>query len=60
MTNWVPAEIENKFGTISCGMVCGDLLELDVSREKEIVAEFERHGYHCIRDDNLIGKACGF
>jgi hypothetical protein len=59
MTDWVPSEIESKFGDVIYGMVCGDYLQLDIAKEKEIVDEFNRLGYNCIRDDHLIAKAAG-
>jgi hypothetical protein len=60
MENWVPLKIQDMFGTVASGMVSGDFLLFEISRENEIVTEFERHGFHCIRDDKLVNKACGF
>jgi hypothetical protein len=53
--DWVPAEIE-KYGTIEQGMVCGTRLNLKAEYEKEIISEFNRLGYACQRDDDLIWK----
>ena len=60
MIDWVPIDIQHKFGTPACGMVSGDHLIFDFARETEIVREFEKHGYTCIRDNHLVAKAAGF
>jgi hypothetical protein len=55
LADWVPAEI-SKYGTIEQGMTCGTRLNLKAEYKKEIISEFNRLGYACQRDDDLIWK----
>ena len=59
MVNWVPEEIQEKFGTIGDTVFNGEYLSFNISKEKEIVEAFRAFGYRCERDDELIEKAQG-
>ena len=70
MEGWVPKEIEKKFakiidyGTNMAASVTSNSdetirLEYRIEDEKELIKAFEKHGYKCIRNDELIQKACG-
>ena len=70
MECWVPSEIEEKFAIIidhSMNMAAsvtsnsedGVRFQYQVNDEKELIKAFRKHGYKCIRDDELIQNACG-
>lgn len=57
MLEWMPRDIQQRFGKIETTVFNGDYLELDSSREQEIVVALEQNGFECIADQQLIGRA---
>ena len=54
---WVPQDIQHRFGVESASVLSGDYLTLDIEQEAAIVATFVEHGYNCSRDDTLLLRA---
>jgi hypothetical protein len=59
MLTWVPKPIQKQYGKGSFSFVSGDCLLFEPSREREIVASFEKLGYRCVRDDATVRRASG-
>jgi hypothetical protein len=59
MLNWVPRDIQDRFGSVGYSMVSGPALGIDPSFERDVVEAFERAGYTCRRDDDLVARASG-
>jgi hypothetical protein len=59
MLAWVPDDIQERFGTIASSRLNGDFLEFSARQEGALIAEFARHGYRCVRDDDLVRRAHG-
>lgn len=57
--NWVPREIQQRFGSSVSSVLNGPFLTLDPSRANEIVAAMQELGYVCERDDRLVRSASG-
>jgi hypothetical protein len=60
MSEWMPEEIQEKFGrkmrydAMDMNVPDGEILVLDEEQMDEIVAELEKLGYECRRDDDLL------
>ena len=60
MTEWMPEEIQEKFGkkmryyAMDMNVPRGEILVLEEKQMDEIVAELEKLGYICQRDDDLL------
>ena len=54
---WVPKDIQRRFGVEATSFHSGDSLELAIEQEAAIVAAFVEHGYTCSRDDTLLLRA---
>ncbi len=60
MSQWMPEEIQCKFGrktrysVMDMNAPNGDILALDEKQMDKIVAELEKLGYTCRRDDDLL------
>ncbi|MEN6580669.1 MAG: hypothetical protein ABFD05_08585, partial [Anaerolineaceae bacterium] len=60
MSEWMPEEIQAKFGrkmsysAMDINVPEGEILVLDEKQMDEIVAELEKLGYECRRDDDLL------
>lgn len=60
MTEWMPEDIQEKFGrkmryyAMDMNVPDGDILVLEEEQMDEIVAELEKHGYVCKRNDELL------
>jgi hypothetical protein len=59
MLEWVPADIQERFGDVGTSMVSGDALYIDEAAETGIVAALEQAGYRCMHDDELVARASG-
>ena len=59
MLDWVPKEIQEKYGSMESTRLNGEFLTLDPRNERKITAAFRRAGYRCTRDDVLIQRASG-
>ena len=57
MLDWMPKDIQERFGSIGNSMVSGPSLGIDPASESEVVAALEEAGYIRIRDDDLIERA---
>ena len=60
MEYWVPGEVQDRFGSMVPTAISGDFLQLSPEHEDEIVSAMRRHGYECVRDDDLVWKASGY
>lgn len=60
MEYWVPDEVQDRFGSMKPTAISGDFLDLPPENEAEIVAAMERHGYKCLKDEDLVWKASGY
>ncbi|MDP9476105.1 MAG: hypothetical protein M3R38_10555 [Actinomycetota bacterium] len=58
LESWIPDEVQERFGTMVSNFPFGDYLELLPEHEDEIVRAMQGHGYDCVRDDDLVWKAC--
>lgn len=56
MLDWVPQEIAD-MGERGVSMVSGAALFFDPEQEQILVAAFDRHGFRCRRDDDLVAAA---
>ena len=60
MTEWMPEEIQQKFGrkmryyAMDMNVLRGEILVLEEKQMDEIVAELEKHGFVCKRNDDLL------
>jgi hypothetical protein len=60
MSEWMPAEIQEKYGTkmryaaMDMNVPGGDILVLEEKQMDVIVAELEKLGFVCRRDDDLL------
>jgi hypothetical protein len=57
MLEWMPADIQKRYGERGYSAVSGDSLSLDPATAPQIVEALEMHGYRCVRDDDLISLA---
>ncbi|WP_434740276.1 hypothetical protein [Micromonospora sp. SH-82] len=55
----LPEELRTRFGDQQATVLNGDLLEIPLSSETELVAELRRRGYQVHRDDELINVLDG-
>ena len=60
MERWVPDEVQDRFGSMKPTAISGDFLQLSPEHEDEIVSAMQRHGYDCVRDDDLVWEASGY
>ncbi len=60
MEYWVPGEVQDRFGSMVPTAISGDFLQLSPEYEDEIVSAMQRHGYDCVRDDDLVWEASGY
>jgi hypothetical protein len=60
MLNWMPRDIQDRFGEVGRSMVNDDCLLIDPKSEREVVAAVEDAGYVCVRDDELVKQASGY
>lgn len=58
--DWLPTEIQERYGKIIESMHDGDYVELNPGFEVEIVRDLEALGYRCTRDDLLVKQATDF
>ncbi len=59
MLDWVPKEIQEKYGSMESTRLNGEYLTLNPRNERKITAAFRRAGYRCTRDETLIQRATG-
>ncbi|MEV4481690.1 hypothetical protein [Micromonospora coxensis] len=55
----LPEDLRTRFGKQQATVLNGDLLEIPLSSEAELVAELRRRGYEVHRDDELINVLDG-
>ncbi|MFD4206108.1 hypothetical protein ACFWRG_08955 [Micromonospora tulbaghiae] len=55
----LPEDLRTRFGEQQATVLNGDLLEIPLSDEAELVAELRRRGYEVHRDDELINVLDG-
>ncbi len=60
MMEWMPDEVQEKFGKWSRSMVSGECLQIDARKVKAVVAALQAHGYRCEEDEDLVRRASGF
>ncbi len=60
MVYWVPRKIQERFGCLDHTLFNGEFLEFSLEDEQALVEAFARHGYVCIRDDQLVLGASGY
>ena len=60
MPDWVPEEIQDAFECWCNPMNEDAYMHFDPEQEGEVVAEFERYGFRCNKDDGLIKEAFGW
>lgn len=62
MGSWVPEEVQDRFGSMthSWGLDAIYWTVLTPDKEEQIVSAMQRHGYDCVRDDELVWEACGY
>jgi hypothetical protein len=59
MLDWMPQDIQDRFGDVGSSMVSGDSLYIDPASERDVVAALQNAGYVCSRDDKLVARASG-
>ncbi len=59
MLEWVPKEIQKTYCSVDASMVSGFCLSFSSGDLKDILAAFERYGFKCFEDDELVCHACG-
>lgn len=59
MLEWMPKDIQQKFGKIEASVFNDDFLGISPANEREIVAALKERGYRCVKDDDLIEKTYG-
>lgn len=57
MLEWMPRDIQQRFGKVETTVFNGDYLEFDSLCEQEIVTALEQNGFKCIANQQLIGRA---
>lgn len=62
MGSWVPDEVQDRFGSMthSWGLDAIYWIVLAPEHEEEIVSAMQRHGYDCVRDEDLVWEASGY
>ncbi len=60
MLNWMPKDIQQRFGKVVPSAVNGDCLELMSEKADEIVRALESRGFSCAEDESLVIQACGY
>lgn len=60
MFDWLPAEVQQEFGSPQPTLISGDYLWLPLDHEKRVVAAMKVRGYSCTRDDDLVREASGY
>ncbi|MDR7491965.1 MAG: hypothetical protein QN122_11015 [Armatimonadota bacterium] len=60
MLGWVPRPIKERYGEVLDSVFNGPFLQFSVADEAALVEAFTQHGYLCVRDDELVGKASGW
>ena len=53
-------DVLERFAKMYSTMHDGEFLRLDAEDEAEIIFHLRKHGIVCIRDDNLVNRACGY
>jgi hypothetical protein len=56
-TNWIPAEIQEKYGEEFSGMTMGSAVLFEEKDLDKIVAAFAELGYRCVEDRQLVNDA---
>jgi hypothetical protein len=59
MLEWVPKDIQVRFGRIMDTVLNGEYLQFDPEDTQEIVELLEKHGYSCSEDVALVESAHG-
>jgi len=59
MLNWVPTEIQVRYGHRASSFLNGDCLLFSADHEVELVQAFRAAGYQCQRADRFVRRACG-
>jgi hypothetical protein len=60
MLNWMPKDIQHRFGKVVPSALNGDCLELTAGKTDEIVRALESRGFSCTEDESLVIRACGY
>ncbi len=60
MLEWMPVELQQRFGDIEDSVLNGPCLQLEPTREREIVQALHAASFTCRRDDAMIRKASGY
>lgn len=60
MLDWLPEDIQERYGRVEVSVLNGDYLELPPSQAGEIAAALEAQGYRCREDQELVRRACGW
>ena len=55
----LPQDLRDRFGASSATVFNGDVIEIPLDREAELVAELRERGYEVTRDDELINVLDG-
>lgn len=59
MLDWIPEDIQKRFGSIADSVHSGDYLYLPTEDARGIVQAMHTHGYRCEEDEELIERAHG-
>jgi hypothetical protein len=60
MLDWVPASIQEQYGSIEPSHLSGECLTFDPDDEDRLLFAFRRLGYRCMRDDELVRRSSGY
>lgn len=60
MLEWVPQDVQDRFGSAAGTTLSGDYLYLPEEKADEIAQAMQEHGYPCVRDDDLVTSAEGY
>jgi len=60
MLGYIPEEIRQAYGIIQVSTLNGPFLEINPTREKEVIKALEERGFTCLKDDRLLNAASGY
>lgn len=59
MLRWMPWDLQKAWGRRVASNFNGDFLELDGGDESALVASLTQRGFCCVKDSELVRRACG-
>ena len=59
MLDWVPEDIQGRYGQQASTRLNGDFLEIAPEHLEAVMSELSALGYLCVRDDELIARISG-